>query len=197
MHGDNALAGAPSTGNSFADSTGTNAWQYSNVVGVGQNPPVAIQETPTPQQSFCAWTLNAAPATSVTMTQELMVFATMVIAEWSGVSSEDTGAAAGITAVGAGLSASITLSLSGTGELVLLGANCTSDWAGGPSQLTAFAGGGSPSVGYALNQSGSPAYTWSDADGASSDGATIAVAAFLPPAAPAAGAAYTAFTASM
>ncbi len=178
FHGDAHLTAASAL-SSVTDSA-SQVWQFSASAGVNQNPPVAQNGG---DFSFCAWLLNAGSVTSASLTLPNMDFATMAIAEWSGAGSEDTGAAAAGTA-GAGLSESITVALSGAGELVLLGSNVDSQWTGFPSQMTDFPGGGGLPIGYALGQSGSQTYTWTGAT-ASTDKTTVAVAAFLPPAVPA------------
>lgn len=158
---------------------GGNTWTFSSSSGVNQIPPVAVQAG---QASFCAYVLNAAPATTVTYADAQMNFTSVIVAEWSGVGSFDTSAAVSANPIGGTLAASATMTLAQTGELVLLCSNESNTWGAGPAALTAFPAGYSPYVGYALNQgSGSTTYTWSAASGAG-DLATIAVAAFLPPA---------------
>jgi hypothetical protein len=181
LHGSVVLNASGVGISSVTDGT-ANSWTVSTSTVTAQNPPIGWAPSGTMYATFCAWVLNAASATTITLTMagSVLTFWNVIAAEWSGVGSSDTAAASGTTA-GAGLSLSQGLTLAGSGELVLLASDTTNQWTSGPSQATAFSSGGSPYSVYALSQSGSQTYTWSGATN-STDTATAAVAAFRPPA---------------
>lgn len=196
LHGSVVLSSVAAI-TSVTDGT-ANSWTVSTSTTTAQNPPIGWVPSGLVFFSFCAWVLNAASATTVTLTMggAVLTFWNVVVAEWSGAGSFDTSAASGTTA-GAGLNLAQGLTCSGSGEMVLLASDTLNQWTTAPSQATAFASGGSPYCTYALSQSGSQTYTWSGASN-SSDTATAAVAAFLPPAQPgSSGPAYVASMSSM
>jgi hypothetical protein len=158
-------------------SGGVNSWNFSATSS--QNPPTAIDATNTSIE-FAAWSFTAAGGalSNIHVTAAGTTFISLVIAEWSGASAADTGAAASSTV--SGTDGSVSLNLGFSGELVLLGIDPhTGTFSGAPSQATQFTGGHIITC-YATGQSGSQTYTWTG-DGTANDPYVVMAMAFNPP----------------
>ena len=158
---------------SITDSAG-NTWQYST--SASQNPPWQFFSSDV--ATFVAWCINANPVTSVTITSNgASAYSSLSVSEWSGIGSEDTGVGNAVTSAANGNPVSPTITLAGTGELIVGAANADGNGIG-----TVPSGTNADSVGsnlaYALSQSGSVQWTWGGRTPA--QGTATALAAFLP-----------------
>lgn len=154
----------------ITDSAG-NTWHFST--SAAQNPP--WQQFSTDVAAFVGWSIGANAVTSVTIaTNGNGDHATYSVSEWSGITAEDTGGGTSATSDAGGDAVSASLTLAGTGELVVGAASGNNNGLNGiPSGTTALA---SPNLVYELGLSGSVQWTWPGR--APSQGVVTALAAF-------------------
>jgi hypothetical protein len=145
---------------SLIDSAG-NTWQYS--ASAAQTPPLALENgSGSTVGSLVAWCIGAESITSLTLTMApgtfFSVFYQFGISQWSGIGSADTGG----TTIGNSITAITTasLNLAGSGEIVILAANCADSFNSLPTGVTGFSGASDDGAGYILNQSGTVQYTY-------------------------------------